>query len=398
MVSAEPFAVTMPGITKSNRPLIAHIVFRFDYGGLENGIVNLVNSLPADELDHAIIALSEVSDFRLRIRRPDVRVIALHKKAGKDFAAYARLWKLLKELRPAIVHTRNIGTMDCLPVAWAAGVPVRIHGEHGWDVHDPDGKNPKFRFMRRLFNPFTHAFVTVSCDLAAWLSREVGIDASKVSHICNGVDVLRFHPNAAARERLPAEFFPAGSIVIGSVTRLMPIKDPLNLVRAFSRLRQELASDAVDVRLALIGDGPLRPVVEAEIRAARCEPFVWLAGSRDDVAELLPAFDLFVLGSLREGISNTILEAMACGLPIVASATGGNLELLDAGKTGELVPPGDSVALAAALKSYAVDRERRTAHGRAARMRAEQMYSLAGMIERYRELYVRRAKRATETV
>src|SRR5690606_22028275 len=154
-----------------------------DYGGLENGIVNLVNSLPASELNHVIIAMSEVSDFRLRIRRPDVQVIALHKKPGKDLGAYVRLWRLLRKLKPSIVHTRNIGTMDCLPVAWAAGVPTRIHGEHGWDVHDPDGKNPKYRRMRRLFNPFTHAFVTVSRDLATWLSREVGIDASKVHHI-----------------------------------------------------------------------------------------------------------------------------------------------------------------------------------------------------------------------
>jgi sugar transferase (PEP-CTERM/EpsH1 system associated) len=398
MQVAQPDAGSTTGKAEGARPLVAHIVFRFDYGGLENGIVNIVNSLPASEFGHVIIAMSEVSDFKARIRRPDVRVIALHKKLGKDFGAYVRLWKLLRELKPAIVHTRNIGTMDCLPFAWLAGVPARIHGEHGWDVHDPDGKNPKYRLMRRVLGPFAHSFVTVSRDLAEWLVRVVGVRPGKVTHICNGVDTQRFRPNAAARDALPADFFPAGCVVVGTVTRLMAIKDPLNLVRAFIRVRRELDGTGADVRLALIGDGPLRADVERELEAANCTSFAWLAGSRDDVAALLPAFDVFVLGSLREGISNTVLEAMSSGLPVIASATGGNLELIRDRETGMLVPPGDSTALGAALSSYVTDPSLRRAHGRAARQRAEELYSLTGMMSRYRELYIRHSAQALETV
>ncbi|MGH8177836.1 MAG: TIGR03088 family PEP-CTERM/XrtA system glycosyltransferase [Steroidobacter sp.] len=381
------------------RPLIAHIVFRFDYGGLENGIVNIVNSLPAGEFDHAIIALTESSEFSSRIRRPDVRVFSLHKQPGTDIGAYVRLWKLLRRIKPAVVHTRNIGTMDCLFVAWLAGAPVRIHGEHGWDVHDPDGTNRKYLAMRRVLNLITHAFVTVSRDLEQWLLGRVGIPSRKVMQICNGVDTERFRPvsTAARRASLPADRFPANCIVIGSVSRLTAIKDPLNLVRAFLAIRKPLATAGRDVRLALIGDGPLRASIETEIRAAGEEQAVWLSGSRDDVAELMQALDIFVLGSQREGISNTVLEAMATGLPVIASATGGNLELVESGVTGKLVPPGDSAALANAIRSYVEDDSTRLAHGAAARARAEQVYSLGGMVNRYRELYAMQCKRVMET-
>ena len=124
---------------------------------------------------------------------------------------------------------------------------------------------------------------------------------------------------------------------------------------------------------------------------------VWLAGSRDDVAVLLRTMDVFVLGSQREGISNTVLEAMASGLPVVATATGGNFELVERGVTGDLVPPGDSAALAAAIRAYASDAARRRAHGAAGRARAERLYSLGGMMNRYAELYSMHCNRLTET-
>ncbi len=380
------------------RPLIAHILFRFDYGGLENGIVNVVNGLPAGAFDHAIIALTEASAFSARIRRPDVRVYALNKQPGRDLGAYKRLWSLLREIRPTIVHTRNVGTLDCQFVAWLAGVPCRIHGEHGWDTHDPDGTNRKFHMIRRIFNPFTDTFVTVSDDLQKWLIGRVGIPARKVMQICNGVDTQHFRPSTSEADRcvLPAGFTPE-SIVIGSVTRLTEIKDPLNVVRAFLAIRGPMKAAGHDVRLALIGDGPLRSAVEAVVRESADPGAVWLAGSRDDVAALLRALDVFVLGSQREGISNTVLEAMASGLPVVATATGGNFELVERGVTGELVPPGDPTALATAMRTYASDAARRRAHGEAGRARAERLYSLGGMMNRYAELYSMHCKRLTET-
>jgi len=368
------------------RPLIAHIVFRFDYGGLENGVVNVVNGLPQDAFRHAVIALTETSDFRTRIRVPDVTVHALGKKPGKDPAAYVRLFRLLKQLRPAIVHTRNLATLDSAVVAGLAGVPQRIHGEHGWDIYDPDGTNRKYRALRRLASPAIGRFVTVSRELERWLTEVVGIRASKVTRICNGVDTDKFRRlDGVPRSLLPEPLRGPGTVVFGSVLRFAPIKDPLNLVRAFITARKNAAG--APIRLAMIGDGPVRADAERLLREAGLAHDAWLPGARDDVPALLQEMDVYVLGSLREGISNTVLESMSTALPVLATRTGGNLELVNDHVTGRLVPPGNSDELAAAMLAYARDPNMRRMHGAAARERIEQEYSLRRMLRDYEALY-----------
>ncbi len=371
-------------------PLIAHIVFRLDYGGLENGVVNVVNGLHGQgAFRHAVIALTEATRFRERLH-PDIAVHAIGKRPGRDLGAYARLFRLLRTLRPSAVHTRNFGTLDCAVVAALAGVPVRIHGEHGWDVADPDGTKARYRIARRAFAPFVHEFVTVSEHLRRWLIETVGIRANNVTRICNGVDTARFRPaGLGERRRLPEAVFPEGALVVGSVTRFAAIKDPLNLVEAFIRARERLQGARRPLRLLMIGDGELRDAALERLRAAGAADDAWLPGSRDDVAELLRCMDVFVLGSLREGISNTVLEAMASGLPVIATATGGNPELITPGETGTLVPPGDSEALADAVVAYASDDVRRARHGAAARAAAVGRFSVEAMIDQYRALYER---------
>jgi sugar transferase (PEP-CTERM/EpsH1 system associated) len=374
------------GRAGDRRPLIAHIVFRFDYGGLENGLVNVVNGLSQDSFRHVIIALSEASDFRSRICRPDVGVCALAKRPGQDPGCYMRLYRMLCQLRPTVVHTRNLGTLEGAIVARLAGTPARIHGEHGWDTHDPDGTRLKYRVLRRLVSPSIDRFVVVSQELQKWLTEKVGVSSARVIRICNGVDVKRFRPAEHPGDQLLARHrFPPNSLIVGSVTRFSSIKDPLNLVRAFISARGY--PSGASLRLVMAGDGSLKPEAERLLSAAGLRDNAWLPGSRDDIPALLREFDVFVLGSQREGISNTVLEAMATGLPVIASATGGNLELVLDGKTGQLVPPGDSSHLARVLLDYARDPLMRGAHGRAARRRAEGEYSLDRMLAAYEELY-----------
>lgn len=372
----------------TSRPLIVHIVFRFDYGGMENGIVNIVNRLADSEFHHAIVALTESTSFSSRLRH-GVPVYALGKRPGKDPATYLRLFRLLRRLRPTVVHTRNLGTLDCVFVAVLAGVPVRIHGEHGWDVFDPDGTRRKYRLLRRAASLFVRTFVTVSDDLRQWLTTVVGIPAKKVVRISNGVDTERFRPRATCSEgsALPSAIFGADSVVIGSVTRFAVIKDPLNLVEAFVRLRANGGEDGRALRLCMIGDGELRTEALARLERAGEARAAWLPGGRDDIPELLRGMDIFVLASLREGISNTLLEAMASGLPIVATETGGNTELVSPGESGKLVQTGDSEALANAIAAYVADPDLRTRHGRRARDRAVAQFSIVAMVESYRRLY-----------
>ena len=371
---------------RAARPLIAHIIFRLDYGGLENGLVNIINGLPEDEFDHAVIALEDVRDFRQRIRRPGVQLFALNKRPGKDPRAYLKLYRLLSALRPTVAHTRNLGTIEGAFVARIAGVPFRVHSEHGWDQFDPHGTNRKHRILRRLVSPAIDRFVALSREIEEWLRDSIGIRRDKLVRICNGVDTQRFRPGDGGTERAVLDGrFPAGSIVVGSVTRFNAIKDPLNLVRAFIAARRDPAG--ARLRLVIAGDGPLHASALELLRQAGEEGTAWLPGSRDDIPQLLRAMDVFALGSLREGISNTVLEAMASGLPVVASATGGNLELVQDDVTGRLVRPTASDELAAALLDYARNDARRTAHGRAARARAEREYSLERMLADYGALY-----------
>lgn len=376
------------GTMGSTRPLIAHVVFRLDYGGLENGVVNLINRMPDDAFRHCVIALTEATRFRERITRPGVAVHCVGKRPGKDPRSYVRLFRLLRKLRPTIVHTRNLATLECLLVAWLAGAPVRIHGEHGWDIYDPDGTSRKNRLLRRFANRFIDRFVTVSADLAEWLVA-LGIPRAKIERICNGVDTEMFHPrDYIAGSELPPDIFAPDSIVVGSVTRFSAIKDPLNLIKAFLDIQKSAGRDGNRCRLLMIGDGELYPRAAEFVSAAGIEDKVWLCGSSDDVSRLLRRMDVFVLGSLREGISNTILEAMATGLPVVATATGGNPELVQHEMTGKLVPPGDSHALARAIQEYATDTLKRAEHGRNARQSAVSKFSLSVMVDNYRRLYV----------
>lgn len=388
------------GRGRDPRALVVHVVYRFQVGGLENGVVNLINRLPAHRFRHVVVALTDcVPEFCRRVLPADVRFVSLHKPAGHGARLYPLLLRLFRALRPAIVHTRNLAALEAQVPAWVAGVPVRVHGEHGWDVSDPHGQRRRYKLMRRLYRPFVTQYIALSSHLASYLESSVGVAGARVERICNGVDVGRFRPRVAGRESLPdGPFRDPGLCVIGSVGRLQPIKDPLSLLRAFVRLVSHDAAFAERARLMIVGDGPLRGELEAEVARAGLGDKVWLAGERSDVPAALRAMDVFVLPSRAEGISNTILEAMACGLPVVATRVGGNAELVVAGETGALVPPDDSAALAEAIARYVEAPDLAQRHGLAGRWRVEHEFSLDGMVARYGALYEALLGEAGQTV
>lgn len=369
-------------------PLIAHVVQHFGMGGLENGVVNLLNHMPADRCRHAIICLDGYTDFRHRLQRDDVQFFALHKQPGKDFGLYGRLFRLLRELRPDLLHTRNLSTLEGQFVAAAAGVRARVHGEHGRDVFDLYGKNRKYNLLRKLARPLVHHYIAVSKDLADWLEHTVGAAPQRITQIYNGVDSLRFHPRREERTPIGPDGFMSGNeLLIGSVGRMAEVKDYPNLVRAFLRLL-ELAPEARSrARLVILGEGVARATCLDLLKQANAEHLAWLPGSRDDIADLMRQFDVFALPSLGEGISNTILEAMACGLPVVATRVGGNRELVDTGITGTLVPPADPEAMAQALLTYFEDNTLVRSHGAAGRAKIEALFSMEAMVRGYMGVY-----------
>jgi len=385
----------LPGTTEVEQasdggkvPLVAHVIFRLDVGGLENGLVNLINFMPEARYQHAIICLTEYSDFRFRLKRSDVELFALHKQEGKDFVMYFRLWRLLRKLRPQIIHTRNLAALESMFPAMLAGVKHRIHGEHGRDIDDLDGSKAKYVWLRRAHRRLVDRYIPMSQDLASWLLDCIGVDEGKISQIYNGVDTDRFRPPSTGRE-VPPELgsLPSDCVVIGSVGRMEPVKDQLTLVKAFIQLLQIVPDGRQRLRLVHIGDGALRGAALSLLEDAGAKELAWLPGVRDDVPALLRALDVFVLPSRAEGISNTVLEAMASGLPVVATDVGGNPELVTQGKTGVLVPPGNPLALADALRKYIDAPELMRQHGEAGYARVLADFSIGRMVRQYLDVY-----------
>lgn len=331
------------------RPLIAHIIHKLDYGGLENGVVNLINRMPQQDWRHCVICMTDYTDFRQRIQRPDVEVIALHKPPGKAWGTYVKLWRILRQLRPDIVHTRNLAALEGQVPAFLAGIRGRVHSEHGWDIGDLNGSNSKHRRLRQLIRPFVGQYIGLSQDIEHYLHDSVGVARERLSQIYNGVDDKRFSPKGAIAVTPwgNGEFF-----VFGTVGRAQAVKDQMTLVRAFAALISRYPQARENARLMIVGNGPQLGRLQELVAQADLTDLVWLPGSRDDIPALMRAMDVFVLPSLAEGISNTILEAMACGLPVIATRVGGNPELVDEGQSGSLVPAADVQQLADALARY----------------------------------------------
>jgi sugar transferase (PEP-CTERM/EpsH1 system associated) len=370
------------------RPLIVHVIFRLAVGGLENGLVNLLNRLPEDRFRHAVICLTDYTDYRHRIARKDVALYAMNKPPGHGFGTQVRVFRLLRALKPAIVHTRNLSALEYQPVAALARVPVRIHSEHGRDADDPDGTNWKYLGIRRAMRPAVHHYVTVSADLERYVVERIHVPARSVTHICNGVDTDRFHPAAEGRRPVgPPGFAGENDIVVGTIGRMDAVKDPLNLVRAFVTAVAAAPDIAPRLRLAVVGDGRLRDDALRLLAAHNLTDRAWLPGELSGIPEVLQGLDVFVCPSLSEGISNTILEAMASGLPVIATRVGGNPELVTDGVTGLFVPRADSDALARAIIEYGRRPELRQAHGRHARKDALTRFSMQVMVNTYTSLY-----------
>jgi glycosyltransferase involved in cell wall biosynthesis len=287
-----------------------------------------------------------------------------------ELRAILELWRLCRRLRPSIVHLNSSkGIVVGAIAARLANVPVRVATVHGWPFKTETGvRRTVYTVATRLVRPLLTSVVCV-----AESERRAGIAAGTVRPaqavvIPNGVSL----PDVASD--------PSGRDVI-SVTRLRAPKDAATLVRAAARIRDELE------RVLVVGDGPERPQIEELARSLGVDDRIELLGDRDDVPELLARSSIFVLATLSEAMPMAVLEAMAAGLPTVASDVGGIPELIVDCESGLRVPPGDDAALAEALRRLLEDDELRARMGRAARERARNHFNLERTREEHLQLY-----------
>lgn len=353
---------------------IVHILHSFGTGGMEKGLATVINNSSSD-LRHTIICLTE-SGASKQLLQKNITIIEMNKKKGNSLFFIFRLMMVLRQLKPDIVHTRNWGGFDGVIAARLAGISHIIHGEHGWSMDDPDGLNPRRVFIRRILNLFIKKYTCVSMQMKAWLEKDIRV-GKDVIQIYNGVDCNLFCPGND--EVLKSELGIAPeTIVMGIVARLDPIKNHAGLIKAFNRVHKKNPHTC----LLIIGEGPERPKLE-KISSSR----VLFLGNRSDVCNLLKCIDIFILSSFNEGISNTILEAMASGLPVIASDVGGNPELVKDGENGFLVPPHDYEQMADRIVKYIAEPHLVELHGKTGREQAVRNFSIASMVNDYESVY-----------
>jgi sugar transferase (PEP-CTERM/EpsH1 system associated) len=362
---------------------IVHVLHSFDIGGLENGVVNLINCLDWQRYSHVVCCLTRAGRLVTRLKRQDVQIVELKKTEGHSWWLPIHLARLFKRIGSHIVHTRNWGTIDGIIGARLSRIPIVVHGEHGRTMVEVDGHNPKRTMVRRGLSPLVDRFITVSEELEQWLSNSVGVDRKKITRICNGVDLAEFLTGQRRDEARAKYHLGQDEFLIGTVGRLDPIKGHVSLMRAFA----QLATKYPLAKLLVVGAGPCYQQLESLKKQLRLNDRIVLLGERDDVSTLLQSLDVYVLPSIFEGISNTILEAMASGLPVVATRVGGNGELIQDGVTGQLIPKQDVAALTEALALYLRQPSLALQHGAAGRRRVEEQFSLPTMVAAYDRLY-----------
>ncbi|HEX8603380.1 MAG TPA: TIGR03088 family PEP-CTERM/XrtA system glycosyltransferase [Pseudoduganella sp.] len=378
-------------------PLIVHLIYRLDFGGLETLMVERINRMPAGAYRHAIVCLTDWNPaFAGKITRAGVALHALHKQPGQSPGTHVALWRLLRRLRPAVLHSYNLSAVEYGAAALLAGVPVRVNGAHGRDHDDPHGTNRKHNALRRLMVPFYDCCYANSAAMEAWNLDVIKVPAHKSRMLANGIDAERFGPRAPGETVLP-EGCPFGPehVVIGTVGRVQAVKDHATLVDAFVLLRER--QPGVPLRLAIIGDGPLLETLRSKVASLGLQDAVWLPGARTDVAQILRSLHVFAMSSIAEGTPGSALEAMASGLPVVGTRVGGIPEVVDDGVTGALVPAADPAAMAAALEPYVLAPDLAARHGAAGRERVLRNYSMAAMVAAYHGMYDSLCERKIKT-
>jgi glycosyltransferase involved in cell wall biosynthesis len=356
------------------RRRILHVTFGLDVGGQEKLLVEFARRADRGRFDLRFVSLGSRGMLADDIEALGWRVTGLGLPSGLRPSLIVKLARLFRRWQPDVIHTHDDRALFYAgPAAWATRVPLVINTRHGRNFHFTPRQVAVGRWLARLVD----RYVCVSDDVKSQCVAE-GIEPARLRTILNGIDTSRFGFKGSE---------PAGPVV--TVARLSPEKDVAKLVRATAMAAQQNS----ELRVEVAGDGPCREVLERLVAELGLGDRIAFLGEVRDVPALLARARMFVLASRSEGIPLTALEAMACGLPVVATRVGGLPEVVDEGVTGLLVPPADPAALAGAMAALWNDPERRDRMGRAGRDRAEERFDVRRMVAQYESLYLEGAGR-----
>lgn len=363
---------------------VIHLIHSLDMGGAEQVVANYARYLDKARFIFSACALRSGGRLFNQLRSEGVPTFMIGKQAGADFRTLWRLTRLLRREKVDIIHTHNASAHGWgLLAAVCLDRPILVATEHS--IHFPGRGGKAYSLIRRLFR--SRFAAVISCcekvrqtQLAPW-----GLPSSKHIVIHNGIDISRYDSHLGLPRMTPQLFLDSGRPVIGTVGSLTHHKGQSILIDAVAKLRECGSTPQV----LIFGEGPLRDALSDRILRNGLKGQVRLMGISNDVSEVLPCLDIFVLPSLREGFPITILEAMAAGLPVVASDVGGCREAVLDGVTGLLAPPGDADRLAVQLKRLIDDRSERTAMSEAGRRRVITNFQVTRMVNETEKLYDR---------
>jgi glycosyltransferase involved in cell wall biosynthesis len=344
---------------------------------MENGVVNVSNALPAEEFEVHVCCLARGGEFVRRFANPE-RVHVLGKRDGFSISTAAALSRHIREVSPDVLHTHNLGPLIYTALA-GPSAPI-LHGEHA-ELTAAE-LAPHRLLIRRLLYRRVRRVHTVSHSLRESLVRH-GLPAARIDVVPNGVDTAHFQPGPRDEARRETGL-PAGATILGLLGRFGPFKRHAELITAF----EQVAAGNTDLALVFVGGGGS---LEAEVRRrAASSPFaarIHFAGFQIDPRPWIRSLDLLVIPSVNEGLSNALLEAMACGVPALAHTACGNGEVIQDGANGWLRDLGTPERIRGALKGALAGAESLAELGRAARVTVETRFGFAGMVAGYRGLY-----------
>jgi sugar transferase (PEP-CTERM/EpsH1 system associated) len=358
------------------------VVLSLQVGGLERVVIDLVNQASAD-FEFVVCCLDDAGPWATLVTAERGKVISLHREAGKFLSVIRNLVKVIKRENIQVVHTHNV-TAHLFGAIAARLSGVRIlHTEHGKTI----GNERHHARLNRIAHLFTDYTVVVSQQLAKEVERAEGVKPSRLETITNGIRLEEFGcqmERHVLREELG---LPSSARLIGSVGRLVKDKNFPLLLRAFSSIARQYD----DVALVLVGGGHLLSDLQDEARRLNVNRRVHFLGTRGDIPKILGSLDVFVLSSTNEGLSVSLLEAMAAACPIVATAVGGNSTLIADGVNGLLVPSDDRTGLQLAITRLLDDPSWGQMLGKAAQISARESYGVSKMLRQYESLWQRLA-------
>ena len=390
----EPGSFAKTTAVNPMKPLrLLHVVEYLGLAGMEYGVIKQVNRLDPNKFSPMICCLRFQLESTRSLIHKSIQIFELRKNQGRDLGVIFRLASLLRRQRVDIVHSHNWQTFFYTIIASVlARTPIIIHGEHGRDGQKVSRRQIRIQgFMGKWVN----SVVTVSSSLEKELGSQWKVQLEKFSTIPNGVDLEGFNRNFQLENlRKELQLSPDARVVL-SIGGLRPIKDHETLIRGFAKM----AKDLVNAYLLIVGREYAQGVqANLEVLAENMgiRERVLFLGVRHDIPQLMQLSNVYVNTSLFEGMSNTILEAMASGRPVIATRVGGNPELVNDKVTGFLIEPKSEEGLAARLRELLEDSELANAMGSAGRKGAEQNHSMGAMVNRYQTLYQEMWLRGTQ--